>query len=125
MADNKDLFRKIVAEAIETFIREKGIEAEPVTEDKLHVENPPKPEMGDLGIPLFVLAKSFRMAPPLIAKEILEIVNRKADPSFGSFLAAGPYINVKLNKADSAVSILKKIEEQGQDYGSFNSEGKK
>lgn len=125
MADNKDLFRKIVAEAIETFIKEKGIEAEPVTQDMLHVENPPKPEMGDLGIPLFVLAKSFRMAPPLIAKEILEIINKDADPSFGNFLAAGPYINVKLNKADSAVSILKKIEEQGDDYGSFNSEGKR
>ena len=69
MADNKDLFRKIVAEAIETFIKEKGIEAEPVTQDMLRVENPPKPEMGDLGIPLFVLAKSFRMAPPLIAKK--------------------------------------------------------
>ena len=125
MADNKDLFRKIVEEAIETFIKEKGIEAEPVAQDMLHVENPPKPEMGDLGIPLFVLAKSFRMAPPLIAKEILEIINKDADPSVGSFLAAGPYINVKLNKADSAVSILKKIEEQGDDYGSFNSEGKR
>ena len=125
MADNKALFRNIVAEAIKTYVQEKGIEAEPVTEDKLHVENPPKPEMGDLGIPLFVLAKSFRMAPPQIAQGILEIINRNADQSFGTFLAAGPYINVKLNKANSVVSILKKIESQGDEYGSFNPDGEK
>ena len=122
MADNKELFRKIVLNAINCYIKEKGIETEPVTEDKLHVENPPKPEMGDLGIPLFVLVKAFRLAPPVIAKEILSIINRDADAGFGSFLAAGPYINVKLNKANSVVSTLKKIESQGDAYGSFNSD---
>ena len=125
MADNKALFRNIVAEAIKTYVQEKGLEADPAIEDKLHVENPPKPEMGDLGIPLFVFAKAFRMAPPQIAQGILEIINRNADQSFGNFLAAGPYINVKLNKANSVVSILKKIESQGDEYGSFNTEGEK
>lgn len=125
MADKRELFRNIVLKAINSYIQEKGIVAEAPAEESLHVENPPKPEMGDLGIPLFVLAKSFRMAPPQIAQGLLEIINRDADPEFGTFLAAGPYINVKLNKAGSAVSILRKIEKLGEGYGSFNSDGKR
>lgn len=122
--DQKDLFRQIVFEAINQFKTEKNIEGEEITLDSLRVENPPKPEMGDLGCPMFLLAKSFRMAPPVIANEIVQIINRQ-NHSIGEFLAAGPYVNVKLNKSNVVAQILNLINTQQNEFGSFGQDGTK
>ena len=125
MADQKDLFRSIVASALNTFIKQKGIESEEIKAESLRVENPPKPEMGDIGAPMFTFAKSLRMAPPLIAKEIASIINAEDHSSLGQIDAVGPYVNIKLNKASTALDILKNILNLADDYGSLNAEGKK
>ena len=66
MADVKTEFRKIVADALNAFIKEKDPNSSEVAADSLSVQNPPNPEMGDLGIPMFVYAKALRMGPPQI-----------------------------------------------------------
>ncbi|MBQ2206082.1 MAG: arginine--tRNA ligase, partial [Treponema sp.] len=93
----------------------------------VRVENPPKPEMGDLGVPLFPFAKAFRMAPPAIAAEVAKIINAgSADvKSLGTVAAVGPYVNIKLNKENAAGGILQKILKEGDEYGSFAEDGKK
>ena len=122
MADAKSVCRKLVCAALNEFIKSKALEAEPVKEENIQVVTPPKPEMGDLGVPLFAFAKSLHMAPPQIAAEVAKLIT---DKSIGEFLAVGPYVNVKLDKAGSASGILDAIRAQKDEYGSFGSDGKK
>ena len=127
MADQKESFRALVQAAIEQFKAEKSIEGDLDASSLVRVENPPKPEMGDLGVPLFPFAKAFRRAPPAIAAEVAKIINAgSADvKSLGTVAAVGPYVNIKLNKENAAGGILQKILKEGDEYGSFAEDGKK
>lgn len=129
MADQKEVFKSIVVKAVEQYKSQKAPEAEVKTE-ALRVEIPPKPEMGDLGIPMFAFAKAFHSSPMAIAGDVVSIIKNYAESDtsvsgLGEFLAAGPYVNVKLNKANASLDILRAIIEQKENYGSLNSEGKK
>jgi len=123
MADAKTEFKDIVAKAVNEFIKQKGIEAEEVKADSIVVQNAPNPEMGDLGSPMFTFAKSLRMAPPQIAAGVAEIA--AANCTLGKVLAVGPYVNIKLDKANAAGPILAAVKAQGETYGSINQAGKK
>ena len=93
----------------------------------LLLETPPDPKMGDVGIPLFGFAKTFKQAPAQIAADVLKIINTdfvKEAAQAGTFSAAGPYINVRLNKAAVAASVLRTVLEQGTSYGALNEDGK-
>lgn len=135
MADQKEICRTIVTAALNIFKTDRNIDAPDVQETDLRIENPPKPEMGDIGAPMFMFAKSFRMAPPAIAQGTAQIIidaareNRELGgqnpAALGEFAAVGPYVNVKLNKANAAADILKQISAQGEGYGSFGTDGKK
>ena len=126
MADQKESFRALVQAAIEQFKAEKSIEGDLDASSLVRVENPPKPEMGDLGVPLFPFAKAFRMAPPAIAVEVAKIINASEDlGSLGTVAAVGPYVNINLNKENAAGGILQKILKEGDEYGSISEEGKK
>ena len=122
MADTKSEFKEIVSKAVTDFFNAKGVEIDPALMEKIVVQNAPNPEMGDLGVPMFVFAKAARMAPPAIAAGVAECIK---DCKLGKILAVGPYVNIKLDKAGAASPILKAIAEQGAAYGSFNQEGKK
>lgn len=125
MADVKSAIREVVFNALNEFIKSKG--GETVESEKIVVQNTPNPEMGDLGVPLFAFAKNLKMAPQAISSEVVKIINEKYAENAkncGEFLAVGPYVNIKLNKADQASSVLKKIAEQGENYGSLNESGK-
>lgn len=122
MADSKSEFKELVSKAVTEFFKAKNLELDTSLLDKMVVQNAPNPEMGDLGIPMFVFAKSARMAPPQIASGVLEFIK---ECSLGKLLAVGPYINIKLDKAGAAAPILAAIAKQGDSYGSFNQEGKK
>ncbi len=90
------------------------------------IEVPPNPEMGDMGIPMFAFAKAFRMGPPQIANEIAKMVENDCEAAeLGSFVAVGPYVNIKLNKSLVSKIVLHKILEQAENYGSFNDSGHK
>lgn len=135
MADQKEICRAIVTAALNIFKTDRNIDAPDVQETDLRIENPPKPEMGDIGAPMFMFAKSFRMAPPAIAQGTAQIIIDAArenkelggqnPAALGEFAAVGPYVNVKLNKANAAADILKQISAQGEGYGSFGTDGKK
>lgn len=122
MADTKEVFKQIVAEAVNEFIKEKGLDADTVVAESISVVTPPDPEMGDLGSPMFVFAKSLRMAPPQIASGV---ASKITDKSIGEFIAVGPYVNVKLDKAGAAAPILAAISKYKDEYGSYNQKGEK
>nr|WP_318716289.1 arginine--tRNA ligase [uncultured Treponema sp.] len=114
---------------MEQYKSEKAPEAE-INVDSVRVEIPPKPEMGDLGIPMFAFAKAFHSSPMAIANDVAVLMKGYAESdsavaSLGEFLAAGPYVNVKLNKANASLDILRAVINQKENYGSLNAEGKK
>ena len=131
MADIKEQIRAAVCAALNQFKQEKNIDAPDVDAASLTLENPPDPKMGDVGIPLFAFAKTFRMGPPQISAGVAQILKGAEEiggvkvSGLGEILNLGPYINFKLNKGNETYSILKKIAEQKKDYGSIGSDGKK
>ncbi len=129
MSDSKIEFKNLVVSAVEMLKKEKGVEIDAALFEKAAVVNPPKPEMGDLGVPMFVFAKAFGSNPAAIASEIVKVISSdselsKAASSIGDVLAVGPYVNVKLDKSASAASILSKIEYEGDCFGTLGSDGK-
>lgn len=68
------------------------------------VEIPPKTDMGDFAFPCFKLAKTFRKAPPVIAKELSEKIEK---PDFLSEIKImGGYLNFFVDKAQYAKMII-------------------
>jgi len=127
MADSKIEFKNLVVEAIELYKTEKNVEIDSSLFEKAAVVNPPKPEMGDLGVPLFVFAKTFGTNPAALSTEIAKVINEKLSEkakSIGEIVAVGPYVNVKLDKSIAVSSILSKIESEGEKYGTLDSDGK-
>ncbi len=131
MSDIKNDSRSLVCTALNEFIKSKNPDAEEVQPENLSLETPPNPEMGDIGIPLFIFARILHAAPAVIAHEVVTIIQSKKDfngievASLGTFIAVGPYVNLKLNKSSASYTILNRIKEQGSAYGSFNEDGKK
>lgn len=121
MADIKSEFKNLLADAMNEIIQEKGIEAEKIPAEKIVVQDSPNPEMGDIGSPMFMFAKTFHLAPQAIAKEAAEKAGRKS--SIGEVVAVGPYVNLKMDKAGAAADILEKIEIQGEKYGTLDASG--
>ena len=129
MSDSKIEFKNLVLSAIDSLKKEKGVDFDAALLEKAAVVNPPKPEMGDLGVPMFVFAKPFGSNPAAIAGEIVGIISSNQELSakasaIGEILAVGPYVNVKLDKSASASSILSKIESEGDKFGTLGSDGK-
>lgn len=125
MADSKTEFKNIICDAVKKFCKEKNIEIDFDGEklsEKIAIQNAPNPDMGDLGFPTFVFSKIFKMPPVQIASEIAKILK---DCELGEVIDAGPYVNIKLDKASVSSAILKTISEQKDDYGSFNQNGEK
>ena len=85
---------------------------------------PPKREMGDVAFPMFPYSKAAKKSPKDIAEDLLERIGE--DHPVGEVILAGPYFNVKLDISALSASILKEVEEKGDDYGKGHSlDGKK
>lgn len=122
MSDSKSDFKEIICSAVSEYFKQKNIELENGFENKVVVQNAPDSSMGDLGSPMFVFSKSLKLPPVQIAKDIAELAG---ETSLGKILAVGPYVNIKLNKGDSAFKILNMIKNQKDEYGAFCEDGKK
>lgn len=79
------------------------------------LELPPDSAMGDYAFPCFKLARSLRKAPPMIAGELVKVIN--AD-FLSRVEAVGGYLNFFIDKALYASSVIGAVLEQGEKYGS-------
>lgn len=79
------------------------------------LELPPDSAMGDYAFPCFKLARSLRKAPPIIAAELVKVIN--AD-FLSRVEAVGGYLNFFIDKALYASSVIGAVLEQGEKYGS-------
>lgn len=92
----------------------------PIEDIEKLIEIPPKPEMGDFAFPCFQLAKTFRKAPNAIAEELKDKFDKS---NFEKVENLGPYLNFFLDKSILSKSVIEKILEEKDKYGSSN-EGK-
>lgn len=85
-------------------------------EDTLNtVEIPGNKAMGDFAFPCFRLAKVFRKAPPMIAQEVAEKLDK---PAFiDNIQVVGAYINFFVKKGIYAQEILSKVLAEKENYG--------
>ena len=89
---------------------------------ELTIETPPD-GMGDLAFPCFKLAKSIRSAPAAIAQTIAQKIC--LPPFIESVATEGAYINFAYKPDVFVGAVLKRIDDEGEDYGrSYIGEGK-
>ena len=79
------------------------------------IEIPPQSNMGDYAFPCFLLAKTMRKPPHMIAKELAgkfvgDNVLEKAE-------AAGGYLNFFINKTEYIKYTINEVLEKGSEYG--------
>ena len=86
---------------------------------KTYIEIPPNSDLGDYAFPCFKLANSLRKAPPVIASEIKEAI-KLDDGSIEKIEIVGGYLNIYINKASLAETVLKEVAQQQEKYGSSN-----
>lgn len=77
------------------------------------LETPPNREMGDVAFPCFVLAKSFRKAPQMIAAELAE----RIEDNLVSARPVGPYLNFFFQRNKFAAQLVEEILKKGEHYG--------
>jgi arginyl-tRNA synthetase len=80
---------------------------------------PPNLEMGDVAIPMFLPARKLRTAPPKLAAEAAERV--AFGPEVRKSSAAGPYLNLSLDRSATGARIVNAVLEQGGRFGSNGS----
>lgn len=116
MQDIKDAWRSRVAAALSSAAQASGLE--PVGADQVIAETPPKPELGDIGFPMFAYAKSLRKGPPMIAQAVAAWLSADAEASaIGEAKAEGPYVNVRIAKSAVAKKILSDALEPASSFG--------
>ncbi len=80
------------------------------------LETPPNSEMGDFAFPCFKLSKTLRMGPPVIAGKLQSAL--ASDEIIDHVECVGGYLNFFLHKTGYAQSIVEKVLEQKEKYGS-------
>jgi len=80
----------------------------PVEQILSAIEIPPQRELGDYAFPCFILSKSLRKAPPVIASELASDPRLSA-PWLSKVVCAGGYVNFFVDKGEYAKEILSQI----------------
>ncbi len=116
MRNYRERWRELVRSELSSMLQEAGLPGD-VPADALTPETPPNPEMGDIAFPLFGFAKMFRKAPPLIAQEVARRLAAPAGPGLGTVSAAGPYVNVRLERPAVTAEVLDAVAHEGDAWG--------
>ncbi|MCU6708002.1 arginine--tRNA ligase [Paenibacillus sp. J5C_2022] len=77
----------------------------PLPEEEVRelLQYPPNPEMGDVALPCFTLAKLMKRSPQQIAQSLADAIEHPAIRAE----AAGPYLNFKLDRAGFAEALIR------------------
>jgi arginyl-tRNA synthetase len=88
-----------------------------ITPGQVILENPPRPELGDIAIPLFPFAKLFKAAPQKIAEDLAAALQSPTEEEGAKCSAAGPYLNIHLPRRQTTREIFTRLEAQKEAYG--------
>lgn len=76
---------------------------------------PPDAALGDVAFPCFLLAREQRAAPAAIAQKLA--AGLRSDPIIAGARAAGPYLNLLLNRPSVIAQVLAEIRTSPNGYG--------
>jgi arginyl-tRNA synthetase len=85
-----------------------------ITPEYVIAEKPPRPELGDIAFPMFLFAKTFKQSPNIIAEKVASIIGTVPE---GTAEAAGPYVNIKLNRNTVCKDVLTETGKDSASYG--------
>lgn len=117
MKDIRKQWRQSILRAVVRAARERGIDTDAITADDILIQKPPRPEMGDIAVPLFSFAKLFRSAPAAVAAAVIEQLQDDDQLPSGEIFSAGPYVNIRVDTAALAQSLEQEIAALGSAYG--------
>lgn len=103
-------FKEQIAEGL---ARETGLDAKELL---YKIETPPDRKMGDYAFPTFMLAKTMRKNPAIIAQELKEKLSDVE--GVREIAVAGPYLNFFIDTTALAENVLKAVLEEGDRFGS-------
>ncbi len=103
-------FKKYITEKLEKLT---GLEANTLS---AALETPPEKKLGDLAFPCFILAKTMRKAPPVIASELAAAF--ESDEYIERAEATGGYLNFFYNRENFTKSVIAEISEKKEAFGS-------
>ncbi|MBK8229808.1 MAG: arginine--tRNA ligase [Candidatus Eisenbacteria bacterium] len=116
---------RLLTACLELAPRPEGVTEVPT--DGIAITRPPKPEMGDWAVPAFPLAKAWRRNPAEVAKQWAESMRAdlaRPDGVLGALCAgvrdaqaAGPYVNLTIDPATTAGSVLGQVTRRGDRFG--------
>lgn len=84
-------------------------------QEPLKMQAPPDPTLGDYAFACFPLAKALRMAPPAIAAKL--VPHLESSEIIASVQAAGPYLNLTVDKPFMAFTTLEAILDDAERFG--------
>ena len=85
------------------------------------IETPPESKMGDIAFPCFILARTLKKAPPIIAKELCEKFND--DGIYERVEAVGGYLNFFYKREEFIKDIMDNFKDENIEYAKSD-EGK-
>lgn len=109
----KDYFLNKVENAINEAINAQKLgQLSEYTKGSLVVEKPKNPDFGDLAINVSSLARSARIAPPMIANSIVEFIDKKDC----EYSVIGGFINFRAGNS-LLINLVDEIFEKNKDFG--------
>jgi arginyl-tRNA synthetase len=108
MTDIKLLWKEATYSALKSLAASSGLNESIGDIESLVAEYPPKPELGDIGFPLFGYAKLLRKSPVAIAIEVEKLLLARGEEllRYGRPKAVGPYLNIFLDRVSIVGDIL-------------------
>jgi len=124
MYDFRQTWKIKVTSAINAVLTDAGIN-EIIKPDQVTAEDPPNPELGDIGFPMFSFSKILRKGPPQIAQMAAEKLAKLLieEKSGAKVQAQGPYLNVRMDRAPTAKTILEQVTKDAKNDFSFGRPG--
>jgi arginyl-tRNA synthetase len=124
MYDYKLYWKEKISGVINTLLTDAGIN-EKTTPSQIIAEDPPTPELGDIGFPMFSFSKILRKGPPQIAQIVCEKLAKLLDDekSAAKVQAQGPYLNVRMDRAVTVKTILENVIKDSKNDFSFGRPG--
>jgi len=110
MYDFRQAWKIKVTSVINAVLTDAGIN-EIIKPDQVTAEDPPNPELGDIGFPMFSFSKIMRKGPPQIAQIAAEKLTKLIieEKSGAKVQAQGPYLNVRMDRGETAKTILEQV----------------
>lgn len=102
-----------IAGILKQLAESRNLDAQQISSIPVVVQKPPKPELGDLAVPLFPFARVFRTSPQQIAEDVCGHLMHEGEQAS----AAGGYLNIRVDLAAAADELFEQIASLKDSYG--------